>query len=169
MNMLNGDRPSVTKKREKASRCLISDCGEEKKLGGRKDRMIDIHACCVPTLRARVTKPCTYSTGFRNPGSPESSCRKRFKFNKCVLKFKSSAFSFKIGTNFPDNRICVYRARVHLALRLRDVICNKYTFDSVVTKKPLDYLCDAVSARKLRRLPLKSSFAHEFALRRSAL
>jgi len=105
--MLNGDRPSVTKKREKASRCLISDCGEEKKLGGRKDRMIDIHACCVPTLRARVMKPCTVCTGFRNPGSPESSCRKRFKFNKCILKFKSSAFSFKIGTNFPDNRICM--------------------------------------------------------------
>jgi len=59
--------------------------------------------------------------------------------------------------------VCACRARVHLALRLRDVICNKYTFDSVVTKKPLDYLCDAVSARKLRRLPLKSSFAHEFA------
>ena len=37
---------------------------------------------------------------------PESSCRKRFKFNKCI-KFKSSAFqfSFKIDTNFPDNPI----------------------------------------------------------------
>ena len=36
----------------------------------------------------------------------ESSCRKRFKFNKCILKFKSSAFqfSFKIGTNFPDTQ-----------------------------------------------------------------
>jgi len=40
-------------------------------------------------------------------GCPESSCRKRFKFNKCILKFKSSTFqfSFKIGTNFPDNPI----------------------------------------------------------------
>jgi len=30
---------------------------------------------------------------------------KKFKFNKCILKFKFSAFqfSFKIGTNFPDN------------------------------------------------------------------
>ena len=36
MNMLNRDRPSVTKKREKASRCLISDCGEEKKAGRKK-------------------------------------------------------------------------------------------------------------------------------------
>ena len=40
-------------------------------------------------------------------GCPESSRRKRFKFNKCILKFKSSAFqfSFKIGTDFPDNPI----------------------------------------------------------------
>ena len=25
---------------------------------------------------------------------PESSCRKRYKFNKCILKFKSSPFQF---------------------------------------------------------------------------
>ena len=39
---------------------------------------------------------------------PENSRRKRFKFSKCILKFKSSfQFSFKIGTNFPDNPIYI--------------------------------------------------------------
>jgi len=51
-------------------------------------------------------------------GCPESSCRKRFKFNKCILKFKSSAFqfSFKIGTNFPDNPIAMNKTKNNLSL-----------------------------------------------------
>ena len=46
-------------------------------------------------------------------GCSESSCRKRFKFNKYILKFKSSAFqfSFKIGINFPDNPILFLHIR----------------------------------------------------------
>ena len=41
---------------------------------------------------------------------PESSCRKRFKFNKCILKFKSSAFefSFKIGRTFWTTQYCFF-------------------------------------------------------------
>ena len=33
-------------------------------------------------------------------GRPESSCRKRFKFNKCILKFKFSAFQFSFKIEF---------------------------------------------------------------------
>lgn len=39
------------------------------------------------------------------------------------------------------------RNHIYGPRRTRDVIRNKYTSDLAVTKKPLDYLCDAVAAR----------------------
>jgi len=64
----------------------------------------------------------------------ESSCRKRFKFNKCILKFKSSAFqfSFKIGTNFPDNPIYIYIYICHTGCKKWKVIITlMYCNDTV--------------------------------------
>jgi len=55
-------------------------------------------------------------------GCPQSSCRKRFKFNKCILKFKSSAFqfSFKIELFGQPNILYYFFA---------DIILNKMFYE----------------------------------------